>query len=173
MPMRDAVAIQMTLCKPKARGQVRITDPNPFSPPTLDHQFLGDPRDLATLIAACKLVTGIFNGPRFTPAVVANFNPNVDPSTDDGWEEFVRNNTNGAYHHAGTCRMGKTSDPQAVVDSSLKVIGAQNLRVVDASVMPVVTSANTYIPTIAIAEKAAHLVREQDRDRAVVNPVSA
>jgi choline dehydrogenase len=73
--------------------------------------------------------------------------------------ERVRNNTNGAYHHAGTCRMGRPSDPEAVVDASLRVIGAQNLRVVDASVMPVVTSANSYIPTIAIAEKAADLVR--------------
>lgn len=158
MPKRDAVAIQATLCKPKVRGQVRITDADPLSRPTIDHHLLGDQRDLETLIKASKLVTGILNGPRFADSVVENFNPELDPDTDEGWEEFVRNNTNGAYHHAGTCRMGRASDPEAVVDSSLRVIGAERLRVIDASVMPVVTSANTYIPTIAIAEKAADLV---------------
>jgi choline dehydrogenase-like flavoprotein len=162
MPKRAAVAIQATLCKPKVRGQVRITDADPLSAPAIDHQILGDPRDLETLVAASKLVTGIFKGPRFAGSVVENFNPSVDPSSEEGWEDFVRNNANGAYHHAGTCRMGRASDPDAVVDPSLRLIGAERLRVVDASVMPVVPSANTYIPTIAVAEKAADIVRSQD-----------
>lgn len=159
MPRRDAVAIQATLCKPKVRGQVRITDADLFSPPTIDHHLLGDQRDLDTLIAAAKLVIGIFNGPRFASSVVGNFNPDTDPDTDKAWEELVRSSTNGAYHHAGTCRMGRLSDPDAVVGPTLRVIGVGRLRVVDASVMPVVTSANTYIPTIAIAEKAADLIK--------------
>jgi choline dehydrogenase len=159
MPKKAAVAIQATLAKPNVRGQVRITDDRPESPPAIDHHLLGDERDLRTLIAGCKVITSIFEGPRFALSVVGNCNPLVNPDTDAGWEEYVRNNTNIAYHQVGTCRMGQRSDPAAVVDPTLRLIGAERLRVVDASVMPVVPSANTYIPTVVVAEKAADLIR--------------
>jgi choline dehydrogenase len=158
MPKRAAVAIQATLAKPNVRGQIRITDGDPLSVPTVDHQLLGDERDLQALIAGCKLITEIFAGPQFAPYVVANCNPLINPSDDSGWEEYVRNNTNIAYHAVGTCRIGRRDDPEAVVDPTLRLIGADRLRVVDASVMPVVPSANTYIPTVAVAEKAADLI---------------
>jgi choline dehydrogenase len=159
MPKRAAVAIQLTLCKPRTRGQVRITDPDPLSPPTIDHHLLGDPEDLRTMVAGCHLLTRLFEHPRLAGSVVANCNPLVEPATDAAWEDYVRNNVNVAYHHVGTCRMGDPSDPDAVVDPALRVIGAARLRVVDASVMPVVTSSNTYVPTIAVAEKAADLIQ--------------
>jgi choline dehydrogenase len=159
MPKQAAVAIQATLAKPHVRGQIRITDGEPTSVPTVDHQLLGDERDLQALIAGCKLITEIFEGPHFAPYVVSNCNPLVNPSDDAGWEEYVRNNTNIAYHAVGTCRIGRRDDPAAVVDPTLRLIGADRLRVVDASVMPVVPSANTYIPTVAVAEKAADLIK--------------
>jgi choline dehydrogenase len=159
MPKRAAVAIQETLTKPKVRGQVRITDPDPVSPPAIDHHLLGDERDLQALIAGCKVITAIFDGPRFAPSVVSSCNPPVTPTSDSGWEEYVRNNANIAYHQVGTCRMGRRDDPDAVVDPSLKLIGVERLRVVDASVMPVVPSANTYIPTVAVGEKAADMIK--------------
>jgi choline dehydrogenase len=161
MPKRAAVAIQLTLCKPKTRGQVRITDPDPLSPPAIDHHLLGAPEDTRTMIAGCRLLTRLFEHPRLAGSVVANCNPAVDPTTDAGWEDYVRANANVAYHHVGTCRMGDPSDPGAVVDPALRVIGAARLRVVDASVMPVVTSSNTYVPTIAVAEKAADLIKSE------------
>lgn len=157
LPNRAAVALQATLCKPQSRGQIRITDADPLSRPTIDHQLLGDERDVRTLVEACKLLTGIFQNPNMARTVDANFNPPVDPTSDEGWEEYVRSATNVAYHHCGTCRMGDAKDPQAVVDPSLRVIGAQRLRVIDASVMPVVPSSNTYIPTVAVAEKGVDL----------------
>lgn len=158
VPKKAAAAIQATLAKPNVRGQVRITDADPTSAPRIDHHLLGDERDLQTLIAGCKIVNGIFEGPRFAPSVVGNCNPQTIPTDDAGWEDYVRNNTNVAYHQVGTCRMGRRSDAQAVVDSSLRVIGAEGLRVVDASVMPVVPSANTWIPTAAVGEKAADMI---------------
>lgn len=159
MPKRAAVAIQLTLCKPRSRGQVRITDPDPLSAPAIDHQLFGAPEDLRTTIAGCRLVTRLFDHPSLAGSVVGHCNPSVIPDSDAAWEQYVRDNTTVAYHHAGTCRMGERSDPAAVVDRGLRVIGAERLRVVDASVMPVVTSSNTYVPTVTIAEKAADLIR--------------
>ena len=159
MPRRAAVAMQLTLCKPKTRGQVRIDDADPVSAPVIDHQVLGDPRDLQTMVDGCRILTRMFEHPRFATSVQANCNPPVDPGSQEAWQDYVRNNANVAYHHVGTCRMGSPADPAAVVDPSLRVRGAGRLRVIDASVMPVVPSANTYIPTIAVAEKGAALVK--------------
>jgi len=159
MPKRAAVAMQVTLCKPKTRGQIRIADADPLSAPVIDHHLLGDGRDLSTLVAGCKLLTRMFANERFAAAVTANCNPPVDPATVEAWEEYVRASANVAYHHAGTCRMGPASDPASVVDPTLRVIGADRLRVADAGVMPVVPSSNTYVPTIAVAEKAADLIK--------------
>jgi choline dehydrogenase len=166
LPNRAAVALQATLCKPHSRGEIRITDADPLSAPTIDHQLLGDERDVRTLVEACKLLSGLFDDPHMKRTVDANFNPPVTPSTDEAWEEYVRSATNVAYHHVGTCRMGDASDPKAVVDPSLRVLGARRLRVVDASVMPVVPSSNTYVPTIAVAEKAVDIIRAEARSGA-------
>jgi choline dehydrogenase len=159
MTKKGAVAIQATLTKPNVRGRVTITDPDPVSPPSIDHHLLGDERDLQTLIEGCKVIDGIFESRHFAPFVVGGYNPEVTPADDAGWEQVVRSSTNIAYHAVGTCRMGRTDDPEAVVDPTLKLIGAERLRVVDCSVMPIVPSANTYIPTVAVAEKTADLIR--------------
>jgi choline dehydrogenase len=159
MTTKAAVAIQATLAKPNVRGQIRITDPHLTSQPSIDHHLLGDERDLRTLIEACKLVTSIFEGPRFAPSVIGSYNPPNRPQTDADWEEVVRNSTNIAYHQVGTCTMGQRDDPRSVVDPTLKLIGAERLRVVDASVMPVVPTANTYIPTVAVGEKASDMIK--------------
>ncbi|WP_354700126.1 Alcohol dehydrogenase [acceptor] [Paraconexibacter sp. AEG42_29] len=158
MPKKAAVAMQATLCKPNVRGQVRITNADAESAPMIDHHLLGDERDLQTLVAGCKLITDIFESPRFAPYVVSGCNPLTNPTDDAGWVDYVRNNTNIAYHQVGTCRMGRRDDPAAVVDPTLKVIGADRLRVIDASVMPTVPSANTYIPTVAVGEKGAEMI---------------
>lgn len=159
LPKRAAAGMMATLTKPYARGTITIADPDPLTPPVIDHQLLGDERDLALMVAGLKSVTALFASPHFAPYVVAHCNPLVDPADDAGWEEYARRNSYNAYHVVGTCRMGRRDDPEAVVDPELKLIGADGLRVVDASVMPVVPSANTYAPTVAVAEKAADLVR--------------
>jgi choline dehydrogenase len=159
MTRKGAVAIQATLTKPQVRGRVTITDADPVSPPKIDHHLLGDERDLQTLIEGCKIINAIFESKHFAPYVVGGYNPAVTPTSDAGWENVVRDSTNIAYHAVGTCRMGRRDDPEAVVDPTLKLIGAERLRVVDCSVMPIVPSANTYIPTVAVAEKTADMIR--------------
>ncbi len=159
MPLKAAVAMQLTLCKPQTRGRITITDADPLSAPTIDHQLLDDERDLRTMVAGCRLLEELFEHPAFGDAISGRFNPPAPIEDDAGWEAFVRRNCCVAYHQTGTCRMGRADDPDAVVDADLRVIGVRGLRVVDASVMPVVPSANTYVPTLAVAEKASDLIR--------------
>jgi choline dehydrogenase len=96
--------------------------------------------------------------------------PGEDAQTDEEIAQHVRETCHTVYHPVGTCKMG--DDDEAVVDDELRVHGVDGLRVVDASVMPTITGGNTNAPTIAIAEKAADLIREE-RARAEHEPIAA
>jgi choline dehydrogenase len=105
-----------------------------------------------------KLVDRIFHQPAFQDIITAERQPSPVPKTDAEWIDYARAKLLLAYHPVGTCRMG--ADETSVVDSSLRVHGVEGLRVVDASVMPTITSGNTNAPTIMIAEKAADMIRQ-------------
>lgn len=97
----------------------------------------------------------------------ATLNPNPIPGcaklqwlSDDFWKCMARHYSQTIYHPVGTNKMGPGSDPEAVVDSRLRVYGVKNLRVVDASIMPVIPTGNTNAPTIMVAEKASDLIKE-------------
>ncbi|MBZ5525740.1 MAG: hypothetical protein LAP21_26260, partial [Acidobacteriia bacterium] len=85
--------------------------------------------------------------------------PGKNIQTDDDLRAYVRQNVQTLYHPVGTCKMGSAVDPMAVVDSELRVRGVDNLRVVDASIMPTVPGGNTNAPTIMVAEKAADMIK--------------
>src|SRR5690606_36133197 len=121
------------------------------------HSFLGDDRDMASLVGACRWLERLFRTPAFAKIVTGDRVPAPVPASDKEWEEYVRATVSGGYHIAGTCRMGTGDD--AVVTPDLKVIGVRGLHVADASIMPSVTSANTNATTMMIAEKAADLIR--------------
>ena len=82
-------------------------------------------------------------------------------NNDDELIEDIRNRADTIYHPVGTCKMGPDSDPMAVVDSSLRVRGIRNLRVIDASIMPSIVSGNTNAPTIMIGEKGAQMILDE------------
>jgi choline dehydrogenase len=86
--------------------------------------------------------------------------PGPAVESDAAWEEFIRATAHGASHWVGTARTGSADDPEAVVDPALRVRGVEGLRVVDASVMPTLTSGNTNAPSILIGEKGAFMIRE-------------
>ena len=148
----------MSVCKlrPESRGTVEIKSRDPAAAPAIAPNFLEREADVATMLDGLKLVRKLAATPALARWISAEYDPGPDCTSDDQLVDFIRNKAMTVYHPAGTCMMG--SDENAVVDQALRVHGMQSLRVVDASVMPVVTSGNTNAPVIMIAEKAADMI---------------
>lgn len=147
----------VTLVDVASRGRLRLHSADPRWRPDLDPDYYAEPRDLDAVVAGCRRMLVVAR-----EAPLARFldRPYVPSSTDalsDGeLREHVRRHTGTLYHPVGTCAMGAGED--AVVDPDLRVRGVEALRVVDASVMPVVPRGNTHAPTVMVAEKAADLI---------------
>jgi choline dehydrogenase len=154
-PMAAVRAVPCVL-RPRTRGRISLRSADPEVGPRIEHQLLSHPRDTAVLLEACHLTREIFSTPPLAKYVVDEMIPGADVLSAADWHRFFSTRAWRGEHPAGTCRMG--ADDSAVVDPTLKVHGVENLRVVDASVMPTITSGNTNAPTIMIAEKAADLV---------------
>ncbi|HEU0219111.1 MAG TPA: GMC oxidoreductase, partial [Stellaceae bacterium] len=122
---------------------------------------LSAPSDLRVLISGVEQTRRIFTQPAMAPYSVAETVPGPGIATDEQFAEYARKAGTNVFHPVGTCKMG--TDPMAVVDPRLRVIGLSGLRVVDASVMPCVTTGNTNAPTIMIGEKGAAMIKEDAR----------
>ena len=151
------------VCKlrPDSRGTVKLRSSDPFDAPAIDPAFLGDPRDLQTMITGARITRAIIEAPPLDRYRGREIYGADKIDTDAEWEQHIRARADTIYHPVGTCRMGV--DDMAVVTPDLQVRGVDGLRVVDASVMPTLVSGNTNAPTIMIAEKAADMIRGQDR----------
>jgi choline dehydrogenase-like flavoprotein len=144
--------------KPKSRGTLALTSPDPRAAPRIDPAFLSDPEDVATLVRGFGVMRRILEAPAFAPYRGPElYTEGLAADDERGIEAAIRERADTIYHPVGTCRMG--SDPRSVVDLELRVRGVQGLRVVDASVMPELIAGNTNAPTIMIAEKAAEMIR--------------
>jgi choline dehydrogenase len=154
MPVVSAITINVSLCKPKGRGRVVLGDDLKAR---IQHQALGHPQDVRTLIDGLRLVDRLFDSEALASIVTGPLAPAQRLTTDAQWLDYLRESLSITWHAAGTCRMG--SDAQAVVDPQLRVRAIAGLRVVDASVMPTTTSGNTNAATIMIGEKAAEMIR--------------
>jgi choline dehydrogenase len=153
-----AVAICPT--RPDSRGTIMISSPDPMQHPAIRPNYLSAESDLHVLLAGIKQTRKIFAAPAFADYSEGEIRPNVPIETVDDARKVAQENGTTIYHPVGTCKMGE--DPMAVVDSRLRVNGVTNLRVADASVMPVLTTGNTNAPTIMIAEKGAAMIREDN-----------
>ena len=121
--------------------------------------YLSTPDDCATLVAGIRLARRLAATRALAPYVKAEYRPGSAAQSDAELIEFVRNTGGTIFHPAGTCKMGDIArDPMAVVDARLRVHGTQSLRVVDCSIMPTLTSGNTNVPVVMIAEKAADMI---------------
>lgn len=144
--------------RPFSRGSVRVRSTDPLADPVVQPRYLSDERDVHTLLAGMRLARQLLGTPELARFATHETLPGAAVRTDDELLDFARRYGVSSYHVNGTARMGPASDPGAVVDTELRVHGLQGLRVVDASVMPTITSANTAAATMMIGEKAADLI---------------
>ncbi|MGE0386696.1 MAG: GMC family oxidoreductase [Gammaproteobacteria bacterium] len=149
------VSMYPCVLHPRSRGSVELRSADPLAPPVVRMGLMADEYDRATLIAACRRMREVFATAQMKDAVVNERMPGERVQTDAEWEQYLKVASFGGQHPVGTCRMG--TDADAVVDPRLCVRGVESLRVIDASVMPAITSGNTNAPTIVIAEKGADL----------------
>jgi len=145
-------------CRPDSRGSIHIKSPTPGSEPAIRPNFLSAQIDRDATVAGMQIARKIMQNPKVAQYVAFENHPGDKVQSYDEWLDFARRTGQTTYHVIGTCKMG--SDPMAVVDDRLRVHGITGLRVIDASVMPTVTSGNTNAPTIMIAEKGADMIKQ-------------
>ncbi len=158
MELEDKPGLTIAPCqlRPESRGHIRITSPDGAVHPAITPNYLSDPLDQEVAVAALKWARTIAGQPALASYVDHELMPGPDMNSDATLLEYARLAGTTIYHPVGTCQMGH--GPMAVVDPQLRVRGVENLRVVDASVMPRLVSGNTNAPTIMIAEKAADMI---------------
>jgi choline dehydrogenase len=142
--------------RPESRGHIEIRSPDAGDAPAIHPNYLSTATDQRVTVAGMKLSRRICLSPAMQPYAADEVLPGEDVQSDKALLECARKIGQTIYHPVGTCKMG--SDEQAVVDERLRVRGIDGLRVVDASIMPAITSGNTNAPTIMIAEKAADMI---------------
>ena len=145
--------------RPESKGHVRITSADPRDSVAVDPNYLADPLDQRTLVQALRRAREIFAMSPIADYIEAETLPGSGCISDDDLLGFARAYGSSSYHLVGSCRMGPTGDPSAVVAPDLTVHGLDGLTIADASIMPTMPSANTYAATLMIAEKAADLIR--------------
>ncbi len=145
--------------RPESIGYVRARGVDPFVDPIIQPNYLMDRMDQRVLVAGMHWARKLLHTHALAPYFDADTLPGPDVHTDDEWLGYARQYGSTAYHLIGTARMGPVTDKTSVVDDQLRVHGLQGIRVVDASVMPNMPSANTYSSTMMIAEKASDMIR--------------
>ena len=143
--------------RPDSRGTIMARSSDPFEAPAIRPNYLSAASDEQVILSGTRHARRIFAAPPLARHSVAETMPGA-MSSDDALVDFMHRADMNLHHPVGTCRMGE--DPMAVVDSRLRVRGVAGLRLVDASVMPTVTTGNTNAPTIMIGEKGAAMIRE-------------
>ena len=155
-PPAHGFTLSTCVLRPTSRGMVAVVSPDPTAKPLIVHNYLGTDEDLASIVAGFRTSLEIVaQGPLAEHVQDGHMVPDGD--SDEAIERHIRSTMQTIYHPVGTCRMG--TDDEAVVDPELRVRGVEGLRVIDASVFPSTPRGNTNAPTIAVAERAADLIR--------------
>jgi choline dehydrogenase len=152
--------------RPESRGYVCARSANALDDPIIQPNYLRAEKDRMVVVDSMRLIRRIFASRQLAPYIEAEIAPGPQASTDEELLDFARHNASTAYHLSGTCKMGAATDPSAVVDEQLRVIGAEGLRVIDCSVMPTVVSGNTGATALMIGAKGADMVLGRPPPRA-------
>ncbi|XP_048002510.1 glucose dehydrogenase [FAD, quinone]-like [Leguminivora glycinivorella] len=162
------LSVKPLLLVPKSKGYIKLNHTDPvFGPPLIYPRFFTEREDLEVLISGMKYATTLEDTPAFIDngayfiKVPIKGCESFNWGTDEYFSCLLTQYTTTIFHPAGTCKMGPSSDTEAVVDAKLKVYGIKKLRVVDSSIMPQIVRGNLNAPTIMIAEKAADLIKEE------------
>jgi choline dehydrogenase len=150
----------------QSRGWVRLRSSNPLDYPRIRFNMFAEQADMDAMVGAVKISRDIFSRSPMRELIAEELLPGERLQTDAEVAQAIRQQAEHRHHAVGTCRMGTVED--AVVDAQLRVIGIENLRVADASVMPDDPSGNTNVPTLMIGEKAADLLRARTPEPADV-----
>ena len=166
-PLHTFPAFTASVCnlQPTSRGFVRLRSPNPADAPMIKLNYLSTDEDRRVAADSIRVGRRIVAQPALNKYHPQEYLPGLDAAPDDDASLIKAAGSIGTtiFHPVGTAKMGRDSDLLAVVDERLRVIGLEGLRVIDASIMPTITSGNTNSPTIMIAEKGATMVREDAR----------
>ena len=138
-----------------SRGAVTLRSPDPAENPRIRFNYMSDPTDWADFRTCIRLTREIFSQDAFLPYRGKEIQPGEAVQSDAALDDFIRDHVESAYHPCGTCKMGATDDPMAVVGPDCRVIGVDGLRVADSSIFPRITNGNLNAPSIMVGEKAA------------------
>lgn len=158
LPRRHGYFLHMAVLRPRTSGKISLRTSNPLDKPYLQPNFLEDAADVQTLIRAMREARRIVNMPALKKLSGLELSPGPSVTDDMALESFIRERVATTYHPVGTCKMGPSHDPMAVVNAQLQVHGIAGLRVADASIMPRVPGGNTSAPSMMIGERAAQFI---------------
>ncbi|KAF7695116.1 choline dehydrogenase, mitochondrial [Silurus meridionalis] len=159
MPKLEAYQVHVGPMRSTSVGWLKLKSRNPLDHPLIEPKYLSTDIDVQEFRQCVKLSREIFAQPAFEPFRGVELQPGISVHSDAEIDALVRQKADSAYHPSCTCKMGRDTDPMAVVDPETRVYGLQGLRVVDASIMPSMVSGNLNAPTIMLAEKAADAIK--------------
>jgi choline dehydrogenase len=145
-----------------SRGAVTLRSADPAAAPKILFNYMSHEKDWADFRNCIRLTREIFGQDAFKPFVKHEIQPGAGVQTDDELNDFIREHVESAYHPCGTCKMGRATDPMAVVDPECRVIGFEGLRVADSSIFPQITNGNLNGPSIMVGEKASDHILGKD-----------
>jgi choline dehydrogenase len=155
---KPGISVAICPVRPESRGTIMAKNPDPMARPIIRPNYLSAENDSHVLFSGIQQTKSILEAPALADVSLGQTVPTRDINTVEDAKQWAKDEGATIYHPVGTCKMGE--DAMSVVDSRLRVYGLEGLRVVDASVMPTVTTGNTNAPTIMIGEKAAAMIKE-------------
>jgi choline dehydrogenase len=162
MKPRNAVTLMINLVKPLSRGSVRLRSSNPDDDAEIDPNWFSHPEDTRRLLNAFRYSRKILATEPLASIIQEELSPGSAIVSDDDLIEYMKRSTESNYHPVGTCRMGRVDDPSTVVGPDLRVNGVEGVRVLDASMMPKIISANTNATAMAVADKGVDLMTQPE-----------